>query len=416
MGIPQKITKITTNLTYITAILAAFTLAFPREHLNFLYVAWLIAWGIEILFRGKYSFEKPNKNNIQLYLLWIYFGWMLISILWTDNLLRTEDLLLRRIIFFIVPLLTFFGMKKDFQYKKILLAFVLGTFASIITALIYSYIKTVQGTDYFIRFFDHYQVYKHHTYFGLCKIFSIIIILYLKSDITKRLPHVSFYYIGLATTYLFFGALIYLSEARMPLIILVVVTATSSIYFLWGKSLKIIMSINVFAIAIVGTIIVMNHPRMQDFEFSKEKLQEFDPRYDLWRNGYQCIKESNLVFGVGIGDYTDVFSKNHAKPEFQEHFFPAESCHNHFMDVQLELGIIGSIIFLYLLYSCFLGIKDKNKLFFVFNLMLIWVLFFMIENLALKNTTIYMFSFSLLVIYWMKKNQILLNEKLKKKL
>lgn len=400
----QRISTWTANISFLAVNLAAFAMAFPRKWMNIFFVAFMISWGVEILLRGKYSFEKPNKKNIHLYLLWTYFAWMLISFLWSSNIPRAEEQIIKRIAFFAIPLLAFFGMGKDIHYKKVLLSFVIGTFSSVIVGLSISlYLFKTNNNTTLYEYFIYYQDYVHHTYFGLCKIFSLIILIYLKPEIIRKLRNTSIYYVVIGILSVIYCSLIYLSEARMPLIIFVVILISNITYLFWKRKYYKTMILGTLFLLIIGGIIIKSQPRMRNFEFSREKLQQFDPRYDLWRNGYQCVKNNNKVIGVGIGDYTDIFEENHKKPDFKEHFFNADSCHNHYIDLQLELGMIGLVIFLGLMSLCFVGAKESRNKLFIYNFLLVWSLFFMIENLSLRTYPIYMFCFSLLFIYWIKK-------------
>ncbi len=407
----QQVRLITQYLSLIAACLAAFSLSFPRGFINVALIIWIISWGLEFLLCGRYSIEKPNKNNLHLYLLMVYFVWTMVSLLWTDNYYDAVLVLEKRISFVIFPFLALFGMAKSGQYKKILFAFVCGTMVSVIVATIYGYIKFSNDTNAIFpsSFFNYYNDYNHRTYFSLAQIFCLIFLVYLKPDIIARLPHKSLYYIGLSFLYIVFSMMIYMAGGRMSFIILFLVTLVALGHSLWRKGWRKTMIIGFLLVLMLGGIGIMNHPRMKNFKFSHEQLKTFDPRYDLWENGFQCIKKSNLVIGVGVGDHDNVFNAN-KKPDFQEYFGEEvkaiNSFHNQYLDTQLELGIVGGVIFLAIVVSVLIGIRDARTKMLLSGLVLAWVLFMLIEHVAYKSVTVYMFSFSLVLAYWVKKTTV----------
>jgi hypothetical protein len=136
---------------------------------------------------------------------------------------------------------------------------------------------------------------------------------------------------------------------------------------------------------------------MQNFGTSKEKLQQFDPRYDLWQNSIECIKNTNKIIGTGVGDRYAVFEENHQKAEFKKYYYPTSNSHNNFMDTQLELGAIGVFLLLGILFPRFPKNLDiKSRLFVVYT-NIILILFMLIETIGNTNTTTYLLVFIIFI-------------------
>ncbi len=407
----QKFRLFTQSLSLFGACLAAFSLAFPREFLNIAFSIWIVCWGLEVIFSGKYSIEKPNKSNIQLYLLVAFFAWMIVSLLWTDNMERAGVVLTRRLSFVIFPLFALLGMAKQDQYRKILFAFVCGTVISVVIAIIYSYIKFSGGANAVFpgSYFFYFNDYNHRTYFSLAMIFSLIFLVYLRPNICRKLPHHIYYYIIFSILYILFSAIIFWAGGRMSLIILFLVTIAVAAHYLWEKGWKKSLIIGSILFLIAGGIVMKNHPRMQKLEFTKEKLQAFDPRYDLWTTQIRCIEKSNPVIGIGVGDVIDVFNKE-KHTDFMKYFQgqdmkDIDNCHNQYLDTQLELGFMGVILLLSAVIFTLIGVKGSDKRMLISSCVFVWVLFMMIEPITVKSVSIYMFAFTLVLAYWVKQSK-----------
>jgi hypothetical protein len=391
-------------------MLAALAMAFPKNIMNFFFVIWMVCTLIELLFKGKPHFEKPNSQNLSLFFFLGLFVWMIVSLLWTTDFEEAQKLLSRRIFMGIVPLFSLMGVGKNYNYKRILLAFSIGTTLSVITFLVISYLTYKENPGQVVdlnKFLEKCVTdYKHRTYFCLCMSFSIAVLVYLKSDLTKRITK-NLYYTFLELVYCLFLGVIYFSGGRMSLIIYLAISILIFYSSLWHyKKYRIIVSLFTVILLVGSAFAIIHHPRMKNFSLDKEKLARFDPRYELWINSVECIKTSNKVFGTGIGDRANTFSENHSKAEFKKDFFETENSHNNFMDNQLELGLIGSILLLGTLFYGFpKNLPGRNKLFIV-NVITILVLFMLIETVGNTSTTVYLFCFFILAVSWIKQNKL----------
>jgi hypothetical protein len=398
-------------ITFFSFLLAVFSLNFPIHYLNLFLTIWMVLNGVEILLRGKYRFELPNKNNLHLYFLLALYIWMVISLLWTSNFEEAQKLLIRRISFLIFPVYALMGFNKYYRLKPVLLTFIAGTFVSIVVLAFVFCMRYMEHSEWFmdvgfnVFFQDTISLYKHRTYFSLCMIFSLIFYIYMKGPLIKKTSGV-FYYTVLFIMVVLFFSIIYFSQSRMSLIIFLLVTAFIGFYLLWEKGYKKITVLFLCTIAFSAILLLHNHSRMQNLTLDKEKLQQFDPRYELWRNALECIHASNIFLGVGIGDRQDVFEENHQKPHFKKYYFATTDSHNEFLKTQLELGIIGNLLLVGIIIALLLNNRKGKDRYFVWNVVMIWLLFMLIETIGITSTSTYMFVFSLLIVYWVKSGKI----------
>ncbi len=392
-------------LSYLSFLLAAVALSFPTHYINIFLFTWMVFNGADLLLRGKYNFELPNKNNIHLYFLLAFYLWMVISLFWTSDLGEGQKILMKRISFLIFPLFAFFGVNRLYNLKQILLAFLLGTILSTLAFIAFCYVNYTKNPEWFSNLNQLGQytisIYKHRTYFDICLVLGVISYIYLKDFIIKRTSSI-FYYITFLLLIVLYWEVVYFTGGRMSLIIFFIILILTGFKFLWEKGYYKLIVLFLLTALFSSVIVLKNHSRMQHLELTQEKLQQFDPRYELWRNTIQCIQNSNILSGTGVGDCENVFVENHQKPEFRKYYYETESPHNEFLKTQLELGIVGTLLLIAILISVVVNNKSKNARFFTLNIGVVWFLFLLIETIGITSTSTYMFAFCLLLVYWAK--------------
>jgi len=393
------------SIQFIAALgilVVASVMAFPAKTLNPVFVGWLIACGLDMLVSYKeFSFPKPNRQNIMLYLLMALYVYAAFSILWSDNFKEAGNLLAKRITFFVLPFYALVTRNRFINFRLIMLFFIAGTVASILADVFLAW----KAANNDIVAFHYYFIdqYHHRTYFSaiICTAFVFLIYLYhdLTNVISKRL-----YFILLIMVSLLFFAAIWLFEGRICLIAAIIILIAALITK-WSRYRKIALPVAV-CILVIGIFALKNHPRMQNLQFTKEEIQHFDPRYELWLNAIDCIKQENKIIGVGVGDTEDVFVQKYTTAksnQWQEQ--QITTVHNQFLHTQLELGIIGLLLFVALLATFFIAAKGKNNKLLAFNLFVIWFLVSLTECNDIKYVPIYIFAFSLFVLYLAKTDE-----------
>jgi len=117
-----------------------------------------------------------------------------------------------------------------------------------------------------------------------------------------------------------------------------------------------------------------------------------DLRGRILISSFQLLKESPVIYGLGIGDAQKELNKIYAKNEYLDLLSKNYNTHNQFIGTYLEMGIVGlfSIIFLFgfLFKIC---IKHKESFF-------TWLLFFCLfqmltENVFERQLTVILYSF-----------------------
>ncbi|MBP9970072.1 MAG: O-antigen ligase family protein [Paludibacteraceae bacterium] len=406
------------KMSYWSALLAAFSFAFPSKYMNIGYVLWMIIWSVEIIFRKQHTLEKLSKKNIHIYLLLGLVLWTAISLFWTENFSEVEIVFQRKASLLIFPFLVLFGFNKHFKFKAFLSFYILGAVLSVIVLLstaIYFYLTIGHEFPDILQFYEaKIAPYKHRTFFCFTQILSLLFFYFLKDDFSKEIGKKLYW---LTFIVLNLSALLYIFSAggRMVLIIYFSVQIGLIAYELWRKGHK--KKMIVFSVLLVSLFVfgLMYHPRMPEVEnFNSKSISNVDPRVTMWTSSANAIAD-NFWLGVGVGDRKDVFKEYYAQIEVPNKYKPdtTTSSHNSFIDNQLELGVIGTLLLLGIIAFSITNTNKKNR-----NIILLlsvsWAMVAAIESIGTIES-IYLFMLFLILVRCFKEDNFI-HEQLESKL
>lgn len=108
-------------------------------------------------------------------------------------------------------------------------------------------------------------------------------------------------------------------------------------------------------------------------------------RWEIWKTTvYNIIPQNNIwLKGVGLGNYQNYFNNlTQNRVNFPEWISPlALTPHNIFLTIWLNLGILGLIVFTYLLVSSIIGlVKNKNNIY--RNMLLATIIAFIVQGMV----------------------------------
>ena len=89
-------------------------------------------------------------------------------------------------------------------------------------------------------------------------------------------------------------------------------------------------------------------------------------RVAFWQITYEILKE-NPILGVGIGDYRETFAKTLEKEKIKKiplgmkTFMSNTHAHNQFLMIIIQMGIVGLLIMLLIIYELFKMALNSNK-------------------------------------------------------
>lgn len=292
--------------------------------------------------------NKIKKPNLLHLLIGFYLLWSIITIFWSIDPSLSIKAILINISHFLLVWIIWLFVNNDEDVNQILLFYVLGaSVASIIVIFSLFFGDPLLNQRYGMQ---GYTV----NYFGFLIALSMFFAWHLfmleKNSIQK-----SYFIIHIAIAFL----VVLLTGSRA-----VFLYSTFAIMFIFWSSLRTKIKIShiiTFTIVIILLITINNFveiPGVNRIFSEKTSAQilerDFSGRSSLWSTAINTFKE-NSILGLGAGAYRDPISGQRA--------------HNTFINIVVDYGIIGLILFLMLIiFSAFklFSLSTKDKPFWIF--------------------------------------------------
>lgn len=331
-----------------------------------------------------FNYKKIFFNKIIALFLALYLLDPFLSIVRGDGF-YVRDL---RLSFFIVPILFLHGSIILARYKKkILIAFVAGTFGYILIAIVYvAYFYTnsieVFAFDYFLKYVTYYYLpYSiHHTYIGVYICFSVAVTLF----VFKFRAYLKI----ILCLIMFLSALIIAS--KLTILILAIIFFIYLITELKWSFLKKLVLLSVFGGAFFVLLAILY---LYSDLFRTLHVSVFE-RLNL----FKCsIKGILTNISIGIGNYNVKSYIANCNTDLGK-----QNTHNIFLEEWLSNGIIGLLTFMFVLYK--LGksfLKNRSALGVI--LIALLLLFGFVEHLFNLQYGVLFFMYFLMLAYCPKK-------------
>jgi O-antigen ligase len=401
---------------YISFLGAISSIIILPVHVQFLppfLILWALGWLLECYYLKKIS-AAAKSLKILLCLFIIYYIWQLIGLSYSSDIKLGMSNLFGRLSLLLFPfLLVFPGQMIKKNIKFLLRTFAVSTLLYLFICVCYALFRSLTFLNGDFIFNPHpndipwlnyfysseFTVNQHPTYISMYVLLSSIISFEAWFDNNTGIKNKILWLISgviLAVSLFFLSsrAGIIAGMILLPLYFVLKFRESAKSKFAW---------IWIVVILIVLIPVVLTNQRV-DYLYTKLKnnktdlARKEDPRLKIWDSSFKIAKE-NLLFGVGIGDvrtslaaeYTKIGEESMAKEKF--------NAHNQFIEVLLENGIIGLIIFISILgFMFWLAHSNKNILYAIFLLMII--MFFMFETMLYRLAGVSFFSlFSFLLIH-----------------
>lgn len=354
-------------------------------------------------------FDLPLVLLMGLYLL--YF----LGILWTTDKSAGYTSLQTMLSFILFPIL--FLLNKEFfrsNFLRIIIFFILGCLVSVLSNLMVAFWEStsfVNGGFVFNTVDPNYATweyggshfrysnlspYLHPTYYSAYLIIATIgsvLIIRSKFVLEKLLINILSFSVPI------FLVMIYLLSSKAGII-----CTTFIILFYTVVKIKESEKLRVkliYAISCLGLILIgIQNPR---FDSLKEAIMHPEivndnkatgsviSRIHIWKAAIEVIS-GNFFMGVGTGDITLELDKKYESYRYNELHRLKANTHNQFLEIFLNLGIIGLLSLLAVFfYPINQSVKDKN----IMLLLFLFVLFFnfLFESMLNKMSGSIFFSF-----------------------
>ena len=194
----DKYRQIVGKLNWFLFLAVAFTLSFSPAVLRIVWVAWLVSWFLEFRFLDKKNYFF-SKYQIPSFILLAFFLWQCLSYFWTIDKVTASVVLERQVSYLFLPLIMMFGVNKNYDVKKTIFSFIIGSAiisifyihsvfilsnASNVLKSEYSNILENIRFDNFIKYFPGYFGHvRHHAFFSNVLIIASIFLLFIYDDI-----------------------------------------------------------------------------------------------------------------------------------------------------------------------------------------------------------------------------------------
>jgi O-antigen ligase len=413
--------KITPNIllekgyfSYFFALLAVIILPIHVKYIPPVMIIWGICWIVENYFRINMIWTSRKAIRILFGLFILYYAWQVVGLVYTSDIRMGFLNLFGRLSLVLFPLVLILpGEAIKTKVKALNRVFAVSTFLFMLFCFIYAFYRSLKLNDGFWNFNAHPTEYpwlsyfygsyltisQHPSYIAMYVLLSAFICFESLFDKSLKFIHrILWIIIGslllVSQYFLSSRAGILISLMLVPLYLIIKFKEIGKKRFSW---LWIIL-------ILIGLLpIILTNKRM-DYLYGRTLRKQIgyerkeDPRIIIWKSAFRIAKK-NMLFGVGIGDVRTVLAHEYERIGEEKMANERFNSHNQLLEVLLENGIIGLVLFISIFICMFyISFSDKNLLYGMFILMLF--LFFLFETVLYRLAGISFFSlFSFLLIY-----------------
>lgn len=390
--IPPK-SQQTSLLFQYTTVALAFTIPISIAAYTALAAVLLILWIIEGNWDTKW---KMIKNQPFFKALWLFYLFLVLSLLWTENLSQGLEYL--RKYYFIILLLPILYTSIDRKripqlYSAFLSAMVISEILSYLiffNLMPFKYKETWSSIDP--------SPFMHHTPYSIFLIFSIFLMLTRLLYEGKTKIQTALYTFFILTMI----ANLFLNSGRtgqFALLITLIVFLNVSFKFHWLKTLLLTTatSIVIFTTAFFSSPNFHNRS-IETYQTVHHLITHAEPlkddstglRFMMWQAAGTIIAEHPLL-GVGIGDdrnaYDAVLSTKLLNLKEQINGF--SDFHNTYLQIMVSAGLIGLGLLIWAFYTLGRNLSPNREHKTIGNVMVtLWMCFMLIGNFPAAYLTI----------------------------
>jgi O-antigen ligase len=374
----------------------------------------LISFGLHTLIHAKREnleniFSKSVLVPTSLYLLG------LVSMLYSADIPEALNLATRQLAILLFPVL-FAISNLDLKKYTMNLVYIFG-FSCTITIL-YLYFDAIHTILYFklplaslfrLIFMNHnfsIPIGIHATYLSVYTAFALISFLYLLVS-QKQLKHKWIYVVAAA---ILFGGLLQLSSRSVFIAFLIVMNLVFPLLVFNGKKrLQAFLATSLISVGLLVLIYSVDSFKTRyisdlkvDLTDHVKIIENIEPRVARWDVMFELIKRSPVI-GYGSGSETRLLKEKYFEKGLYNSYLNEFNAHNEYLSILIKTGIIGLLLFLYILYFGFASaIRRRDVLFLSF--MVIIAVVSLSENILELNKGIFFYAFFFSLFLW-KKNR-----------
>lgn len=408
---------------YLSGIIKSFLIFYKIPFIvDFtLFAAFLVIIAVFIEFKNKKIPIVFNKNNLLAFVfLLIFYLWMIISLIWTPS----NNYSFKKVFFFL-PNIIGFGFPllcKRFDIAKF---FRIISIALIIVSIVFLKIYLDYSADKISRAYYQPILGLYLTCSSLMGI-NILVILGAKKKVFKNL-FISSFVVTLSIILMFLlgarGPLIFVLLLLIPLLFIkffklsyfkillssdfrkVLFSGFTILFFLtfsliFENEVKVLLDRSVFRISLLmpsSDSETSSVPTTSNTTKSSSINTSVDTRIDQLKFSMDLIKNNKFesIYGFGVGSFGILYLQK----DFRA--YP----HNIFLEIWVELGLIGLILFLIFLYFVFS--KNLNGTNYINLLVLVYIILNVLKSSSYVDIRVF---FAVFAMYMLSSNDKSLNK------
>lgn len=405
--------KITYYLSITVLVLIPVYHWYLPPFIGVLAIIWI--WDFKSRISAFGSLKQEYKLLFALFI--IFYLWQIFGIVYSDDPKEGWRNIILRMSLLVFPLIYIApGEVVKNKSNALLRVFALGTILFLIFCLGYALNRSINFQNGILTFNPHPALYKdnwlnyfygselaifqHPSYLSMYILFSVFITAESSFDKTFKITKRAFWFA--AAVVLAFS--IYLLSSRAE-IIAAIITIPLYLFYKFRKSrIKLISGVIILIGLFILIPVLFTSPRLSYYFKGESKTElinkvQNEGRIYLWKSALKLIGR-NLVFGVGTGDIQDELNKEYLLSGNKNITIENNlNTHNQFLEVILENGLVGLILFVSIFGVMFyISVSEKNIIYTMF--LIIVLISFLFETMLNRLAGVSFFSlFSFLLIY-----------------
>jgi O-antigen ligase len=402
------------GLTFVFCFLSVIILPIYVHYLPPVMILWVLFWIIENKSELKKGIIKNNKAAILFFLFIAFFLWQISGLFLAESLNTGFERLFKRLSFLFFPLVLFYPGSRIIKHINLIIRlFAICTFIYIVYCMGTAFHHSLINQNHKWIFNPHPAEFDYENYFYgsrlsdpmhpsyLAMYIVISVLISFESLFNHSLSHLKK---GIWTIMIIvFIVVIYLLSARAGILAGIIIFPVYFLLKFYNRFPKWIILIVLGIMASLLVIVAKKNERVSSSieGVSKEKFDNTlknDPRLLIWKSALGVVKK-NLIVGVGTGDATEKLKEEFILRGYVNGFYDNLNAHNQFLEILLENGLIGLILFLAILvYMFYIAINQQNILLGLFISSII--IFFIFETMLNRLAGVSFFPLlSFLLIY-----------------
>lgn len=402
------------GFTFVFSLLTVVILPVYIHWLPPVIILWVLFWIVENKSGIKKDFIKDNKAAVLFFLFIIFYLWQISGLFLADSFNTGIERLFKRLSFLLFPLVLFYpGGRIVKNINLITRLFAICIFIYLVFCFGNALHNSLTIRDHHWIFNPNPLDYNYENYFYGARLSDPVHPSYLAMYLIMSIlisseslfdNSLSYFKKGLwmALIIVFIVAL-YLLSARAGIIAGIIIIPVYFLIKFFKRFPKWISLIILGSLAVILVVFAKKNERVNtSFEgITKDNIDETlknDPRLLIWKSALGVVR-NNLILGVGTGDASKELQQEFISRGYINGFYGNLNAHNQFLEILLENGLIGLILFMAILsYTAYIAINQQNILLGMFIITII--VFFLFETMLNRLGGVSFFAlFSFLLIY-----------------